>query len=483
MLKRAQAARLLAVGPPASAARLLILGRGEAVIGSADACALQIAEASVADRHAVISRRRGRYVVSDFKSAGGTFVNDKRARRTRTLKHRDTIRFGAETVYRFIDPDASMRLLHRKITGAVLVLMICAAGWAAHFMKWDGGLLSIATITDLVAWEQAHSTPNHALARAVSSAVAHPRVASAAKAPMGLQTPAAAGTAVPIAITSAHPPSPAPSESASLAPPWLERINHYRSMAGLATLHENRQLSASVAAHAHYLLVNFGTDIRSGNALDASAHSEDPGKSGYTHIGWTAAQNSQLAWGSGSLDPESQMDSWIAGPFHRLAMLNPFGTEAGFGEANADESWVAALRLPPPDAGKRYPHAIEFPPDGATVSLDWEGIESPDPLTSCDGYESPAGLPITLQLGRLYDTQLFASSLTQDGGKPVEHCAFDAHSYHNPNRTAQEYGRWALRSSGAVVLIPREPLTPGTQYSVSITAHGHTFAWKFKLAG
>jgi hypothetical protein len=164
-------------------------------------------------------------------------------------------------------------------------------------------------------------------------------------------------------------------------------------------------------------------------------------------------------------------------------MLNPFMTQAGFGEASADECWVVALRLPPPpEEVKPYSQAIEFPPDGATVSLDWQGVESPDPLTSCHDYEPPAGLPITLQLGRLYKTQLSATSLKEDG-RPIEHCAFDAHSYHNPNRTAQEYGRWALRSSGVVVLIPRVPLTPGAQYSVSITAHGRIYAWTFKIAG
>jgi FHA domain-containing protein/cysteine-rich secretory family protein len=365
MLKRAQAARLLAVNQPARGTRRLILGRGEAVIGSAGASALQIAEASVAKSHAVISRRRGRYVVSDLKSAGGTFVNDKRVRRRRILKHRDSIRFGAANVYRFIDADSALRRCHRRITEMVLVLMICAAGWGAHLMKWDGGLPSIAAIADFVAWEQA--TPNHAQAQADRSAVAATGVASATMATGGLHAPTAANKPIPIAAAGAGPAS-ATSESASLAPPWLEQLNHYRLMAGLATLHEDRQLSASVAAHAHYMTVNFGADIRGGNPLGAATHGEDPNKSGYTLSGSSSAENSQFAWGCGSLDAKAQIDQWIAGPFHRIAMLNPFMTQAGFGEASADECWVAALRLPPPpEEVKPYSHAIEFPPDGATV--------------------------------------------------------------------------------------------------------------------
>jgi hypothetical protein len=122
---------------------------------------------------------------------------------------------------------------------------------------------------------------------------------------------------------------------------------------------------------------------------------------------------------------------------------------------------VAALRLPPVLVlVKAYAHAIEFPPDGATVALDWIGIESPAPLSACAGYERPVGLPISLQLGRPVDVNLTAHSMTEDG-KPVEHCAYEARSYTNHDPSAQEYARWALRGSGAVVIVPRTPLDPG----------------------
>jgi hypothetical protein len=142
------------------------------------------------------------------------------------------------------------------------------------------------------------------------------------------------------------------------------------------------------------------------------------------------------------------------------------------------------MRLPPPsdEEVKPFPHAIEFPPDGASVSLDWVAIESPDPLASCPGYERPAGLPITLELGRLLETKLSAHSLMEDG-KPIEHCAFDAQSYMNQDPHAQEYGRWNLRSSSAVVMVPRAPLRHGSRYAVSITANGATYAWSFTAAG
>src|ERR1700688_203453 len=125
MFKRAQPARLLAVNQPSRGPRLMIVARS----------------------HAVISRRRGRWLVADAKSAGGTFVNDKRVRRRRRLKHRDAIRFGPGNVYRFIDPDAALRRHHRRlIGGGLLMLTIGAAGWLAHLMKWDSGLPSSAEL-------------------------------------------------------------------------------------------------------------------------------------------------------------------------------------------------------------------------------------------------------------------------------------------------------------------------------------------------
>jgi hypothetical protein len=231
-------------------------------------------------------------------------------------------------------------------------------------------------------------------------------------------------------------------------------------------------------------MLNFADDIRASRPLSPAAYEEDHGKSGYSADDATMAQNLRLAWGCSSYDAAAQIDRWIAGPFQRLAMLNPFLTGSAFGAASHDGCWVAALRLPPPsdEEVKPYPHAIEFPPDGASVSLDWVAIESPDPLTSCPGYQRPTGLPITLQLGRLVETKLSAHSLIEDG-KPIEHCAFDAQSYLNPDPHGQEYARWSLRASSAVVIIPRAPLRPGSRYSVSIDASGATYAWSFTASG
>ena len=278
------------------------------------------------------------------------------------------------------------------------------------------------------------------------------------------------------------PPSPSTTNVSSSPSTWQDRINFYRAGLGLNPIRDDPQLSAGASAHARYLMLNFADDIRNAKPMSPDAYDEKPGKSGYSAIGARVAQNLQLAWGCSSYDAGQQIDHWIEGPFHRLAMLDPFIAAAGFGEASGDGCWVASLRLPPPPSeAKTYARAIEFPPDGAAIALDWIGVEAPDPLASCSGYERPVGFPITLQIGRLIQTKLSEHSLTEDG-KPIEYCAFDAPSYQNPNATAQEYGRWNLRSASAVVIVPRQPLQPGSHYAVSITANDKTYAWSFKVA-
>ncbi|HEY6300069.1 MAG TPA: CAP domain-containing protein [Candidatus Binatus sp.] len=497
MLKRPQAARLLAVDRDASGTRLLLLARDEAGVGSAEGSGLRLADASVADRHAVIRYVRGRYYVVDLKSALGTFVNGRKIRRRQELKHGDILRFGGAAPYRFIDPDALKRRRWRRNLRAIAVIaVLVAVGLADHIEKW--GLFS-ATLAEIaaLAHPQATSKPVEPPIPVAAKTVAANTVAASASTPLAapsapatnLPGPAAyvanvAPTAEPLAASTPKLPVSAPTShfSASSSMTWLERVNFYRSSLGLDSIRDNPELSAGAAAHARYLLLNFGEALRSAKPMGADAYQEKPGKSGYSASGARAAQNLQLSWGCSSYDVQQQIDRWIEGPFHRLAVFDPALTEAGYGEASSGGCWVAALRLPPtPEEQQTYARAIEFPPDGAAVALDWVGLEAPDPLASCPGYARPVGLPVTLQLGRLVDTKLTAHSLTEDG-KPIEHCAFDAPSYQNPNAAAQKYGYWNLRDAGAVVIVPREPLKAGSRYAVSITADSKTYLWNFKVA-
>ncbi|MGB9382008.1 FHA domain-containing protein [Candidatus Binatus sp.] len=494
MLKRPQAARLLAVDREAVGTRLLLLGRDEAHVGSADGSGLRIADASVAGRHAVIRYARGRYYVVDLKSAEGTYLNGRRIRRKQELTHGDTVRFGGAAPYRFIDPDAlKRRRWRRNLRASAIIAVLVALALVDHYEKL--GLFS-AALTEIAALAHPQATSRPVAAPATVAANAPTRVAAPSAQATSIPGPAAyvanvAPTAHPRAARTPRLPvsapkmpasSPTTNVSASSSMSWLERLNFYRAGLGLDPVSDNPKLSAGAAAHARYLLLNFGDDIRNAKPMSADAYEEKPDKSGYSASGAAAASNLQIAWGCSSFAAGQQIDYWIEGPFHRLAMLDPFLADAGFGEASSDGCWAATLRLPPPpEEVKPYARAVEFPPDGAAVALDWPGVETPDPLASCSGYTRPVGLPITLQIGRLVNTRLSAHSLTEDG-KPIEYCAFDAPGYRNPNATAQEYGRWSLRASGAVVIVPRAPLQPGSLYAVSITTNDTTYAWSFTAA-
>jgi len=415
---------------------VLLLEAADVVVGADRSAALQLVDPAVSGRHALIRQRCARYTVRDLKSQSGTYLNGRRVRRTRRLAHGDQLRFGS-TRYRFIDPDGHARLHRRRIAvAAELTLLVAGVGYGL----WHLGDLGAEFVTPAV---ESQAAP-----------------------------PAAANTQANRASDGA----------AAAEPAWLRQLNHYRAMAGVGALHEAAEISAADTNHARYLFANFAAQLRDGAMLGDAAYQEDPARPGYTADGAHVARDSQLAWGCGPYDSGTQIDRWFAGPFHRLTMLDPSIAEAGFGEATSGNCWVAAIRFPPVgDVAKAYQHAIEFPPDGSTVGLEFVGGEFPDPLASCPGYSMPVGLPITLQLGHLIDVNLTAHSLTRDGA-PVEHCGFEKTTYQNPNSNAQEYGRWALRQTSAAVLIPRAPLRAGCEYAVSVTADGQTYRWKFRVS-
>ena len=462
-MRKAQPARLLSFTPGNTGTHLLLLSRRPVSVGSAASASLKLA-GQVAKRHAAVQYHGGRYFLTSLDRDGQTFVNDQRLSGSGWLKHGDNIRFGPY-LYRFIDPDGRLRRRNWLAIRFAATLVVLAGLLGVHAAGWD---------VRMIAMVQRALSPAQQLAEPRKTQLvpqAHP-IPSAAL---------LAGAVAPSLNPAISTPRPVPTQSAPVekAKSWIERLNHFRVIAGLAAIKESPSLSASVDAHAHYLMANFADKLHGEGSFGNAAYREDKDRKEYSPQGAAAAANSQIAWGCGIEDQAAQIDRWIAGPFHRLEMLDPTLQEAGFGEMTAEGCWVAALRLPPvPDAAGPYPVPIMFPPNGATVSIVYSGGEFPNPLAACPDYASPTGLPITLQIGRVMEIDLGAHSLTEDG-HPVEECAFSAKTYHNPDRDGQEYGRWELRSNGAVVMIPRALLKPGAHYQVSIVADGRTYSWSF----
>jgi pSer/pThr/pTyr-binding forkhead associated (FHA) protein len=462
--------RLVSLG--SSSQREYSLDKPTIAIGSHPSNDVVLDDTTVSRRHATITRTAGGFELADLGSTNGTFVNGGRLRKPTALKAGDEIKFGS---VRFaFDPASVPRRMRR---GLVILTVMFIAGFAGARYQSEIG----SAASEMVGWISSRRTNNEPLAtNTQTNSQTNTQSASANSQAMASSTPA----------VSANP--------AAAEPEWLRRVNYYRTMVKLPPIVEDPELSEGDRAHTMYIVKNYHDAIM-GRGLGAEMHTEDPGSPNFTPEGLEAAKSSDMdvwsmrgvsrtdTWGS----PAWSIDGWIAIPFHRMPILNPRLTSAGFGIYCEAEACAAGLNLlkgsqgkMPADGAAALP--IEFPPDGGTVATTSFFNEWPDPRTSCPGYEPPSGLAITLQLGNWMDTHLSEYSLAResaDGSRiAVEACGFDSISYSNPDSYPQELGRNVLKSYGTVVVIPRAPLGKGAKYAVSMSANGKRYDWSFSTA-
>ena len=265
------------------------------------------------------------------------------------------------------------------------------------------------------------------------------------------------------------------SEAPSVSSDWLDRLNDFRSLANLPPVIENIWMSEGSKYHARYMVKE-----------DELGHNES-----LSSI-WFSVEGEEAARGNVTLSSNVQrsdldaIESWMAAPFHGIGMIDPSLQIVGYGsyrEADGGDQMGATLDIQRGivsiPATVSFP--IMWPADGKTVPLlSFLGGETPDPLTSCPGYAAPTGIPIYLQLGSGdLIPNVISHSFTQEGGIPLEHCIFDETSYVNPNSYDQSTGRAVLQRRNAIILIPRQPLTLGTSYTVSITVNAQSYVWSF----
>jgi uncharacterized protein YkwD len=467
------ARRLVSIG--SSDSRDYSLDKRTVAIGSHPSNDVVLEDASISRRHATITRTAGGFVLADLGSTNGTFVNDERVRGPTTLTRGDQIRFGALR-FAFLaanDPALTPRAPGRIWRRLTILAVLFALGFAGIRYRSEIGPAGSAIVA-LISSRRPAPAPS---ATDTQSASAHPEATEAAM------------------------PAPA-AILATAQPDWLKRVNYYRTMAKVPPIVEDPELSKGDRAHTLYLVTNFHDAIAL-RGLGAEMHTESSGRPNFTPEGLEAARSSDMdvwsmrgessgaapddgGWGS----PAWSIDGWMSLPFHRMPILNPRLTSAGFGSYCEAGACAAGLNLLKGSQGKMPPGAaaawpIEFPPDGETVEMNSFENEWPDPLTSCPGYEKPSGVAITLQLGNWMDTHLGQYSVARDnpdGSRiAVEACGFDSTSYSNPDGYSQELGRNVLKSYGTVVLIPRAPLDKGAKYAVSMTANGKPYDWTFSI--
>lgn len=454
--RKAQEAFLLAVNPAARATRELKLSRPESSVGSDESNDLVIRDGTVSRRHALLRRRRSRWQVVDNGSTNGTYVGDQKAVDWITLHDGEEIRFGgARFVFRSRKAPGALATsdfpVRRRSSRLRTVMVLVAVGLVSGF-----------------------AATQYLLYRSYQRQVAFPR-----------STPTGQELAQPRPRSKAVSESPnhAPTARVSSTSSWLERLNYWRALAGLTAVSGASKLSTAAQEHSRYL-VKHALEGKLDELAAGGAHTEEPSDPWYTPAGLAAAQNGDVdppCRGCPLLSAAQQIDDFLAIPFHRLAILDPQITEVGYGSYTEGGLQAAVLYLPvPPDAGTTFKQPIEFPPNGSSVGLAAYQPEWPDPLSSCPGYAAPAGIPITLELGRWLVAQVSGYSV-KAGHQNLESCVFNASTYKNPSTAAQTRARNILKAYGAVVLIPRQPLASGQTYSVSISANGKTYSWSFSV--
>lgn len=257
-------------------------------------------------------------------------------------------------------------------------------------------------------------------------------------------------------------------------PAWLAAVNRYRAQAGLPPVTEDPALSAADALHARYMVRN-----------NVVSHHEDPSLPYFSERGDTAAENSNVIGGPPRRVPDHVLiDFWMTGPFHALGILRSDLETVGYSIAHDDKGMKTAAAL---DVGSgRNPDSeitepVVWPGDGTTVRLRaYIGGEWPNPLSSCEGYEPPAGLPILFQLPS--DPQVTSYSLTDSSGRELDVCEVDASNYSNDKASQEEYAKTELGDANAAFLIPRRPLKPGETYTATLTSNGETTTTTFTIA-
>lgn len=242
----------------------------------------------------------------------------------------------------------------------------------------------------------------------------------------------------------AAPRGPGPEELRALA-----RVNRYRQVAGLPDLAYADGLGAAAYGHAYYLSANprqITVDAHRQELFTPFFFGEGPGeRARYYLVGGGVHEVINFVTRA-----EDAVDGWMDTLYHRLPLLHPGMTVAGYGLAGRGETLVNTLLTGP---GTEAVRTVLWPAAGQErVPTSWDGAEDPDPFRLYPDVPKPVGYPITLSFGATPRSVTLTTALLvgPDGLVPVLrfHPGNDRHL------------------GDAVAIIPRAPLQRSTTYSV-----------------
>lgn len=261
--------------------------------------------------------------------------------------------------------------------------------------------------------------------------------------------------------------APAVAASSPAAREVLERLNGYRSAAGLPQVSLDPQRSEAAAKHARYLAENLGHPATAGLA----AHDEDPTLPGFSPEGRAAGQASLIAFSSDGA-PEI-LDAWMGTLFHRVPLMQPALRKVGFARARAAGGrQVYVLEVGDRTGSSGQP--VLYPPDGAEgVPTHLSPGELPNPIP--DDGDGIAGFPVTVSFPPGLEVTAVRAVLRDARGRLVPHAL-----------SSPEHPVVAGAQQNTVALIAADPLEPGARYRVEVSAmvSGALFerAWSFQTS-
>ncbi|BCZ93053.1 hypothetical protein TthAA37_22420 (plasmid) [Thermus thermophilus] len=299
----------------------------------------------------------------------------------------------------------------------------------------------------------------------------------------------------------------------------MEAWNFWRSYLGLPPVREDPEWSFWAWLHSRYMAMNYPNDLPHDEDLSqpfASSWGQQAGRKG-NEWGNLWRINGQPYWPP----EESSINWWVAAPFHRFNMVDPGAVNGGFGiykdvgpvpgyGDGYGRSWANLPNLYGGTASLPY---LLFPAPDQELALErYDGGENPTPTAPCmnpdkpskrpfltqegltwdDGtgiVRTPIGLPLTLQTFPAFpvDTEVLEARLTRlsDGSlNPL--CAYGSLQYWEGRDFWRERAVNILKSWGAIIALPHEPLTPGAEYEaylkVRLGGEVREFTWRFRVA-
>jgi uncharacterized protein YkwD len=236
--------------------------------------------------------------------------------------------------------------------------------------------------------------------------------------------------------------SPTSDSSSLLA---LERINGYRTAAGVPPMVAHPALMESAGGHVRYYEANRGAESLVGMGL----HEQTPEAPGFTGVSMRDRAKA-AGYGDGAVTEnagfgrlDAAVEWYMDTVNHRLPLIHPSALDIGLAQSAEAGFGIIAVGLRGDPLDVDLPSV--YPPSGATdVRTTWDGVERPDPAP---GIVRPLGYPITAAFARFQTVEWIAAELKDTSGAPLDVSA---------PRTD-----WMR----AIAIIPHRPLAPGETHS------------------